>query len=384
MPSSRIILRSQYFVYFGILGLYLPYFNLYCYHLGFSGAQIGYLAGLRSATLVLFPFVWGALADRFLKRKFIYLLCNAAACAAWAGYLMTTAFVPMLLIAVVYGIFYAPLIAFLEAYAMDLLGEDKKAYGRIRVWGSMSFILIVTALGPLIDRYGVAVIVPMILAGSLLQTLFATALPAGPATGKPHAAAAGIRIDWPRVLVFLGCGFLMLVSHGTYYGFFSIHLENLGLSPTFIGVAWAVAVLGEILVMLNSRRLFRWASLEAVLQASFFLAALRWLLLAIFQNPIVILASQILHAFSYGTFHMASILYMDRLTPGPAKTFGQAANNAVTYGLGLMVGFMVNGALFDIWGARDLFLGSSLLALGGGALFRWHQRRQLHASRSAH
>jgi len=384
MPSSRIILRSQYFVYFGILGLYLPYFNLYCYHLGFSGAQIGYLAGARSATLVLFPFVWGALADRFHKRKFIYLLCNAAACGAWAGYLTTTAFVPMLLIAVLYGIFYAPLISFLEAYAMDLLGEDKKAYGRIRVWGSVNFILVVAVMGPLIDRYGIALIVVMILAGSLLQTLLATVLPAGSVMVKPHADAGAVRIDWPRVLVFLTCGFLMLVSHGTYYGFFSIHLENLGLPPTFIGVAWAVAVLAEILVMLNSRRLFKWASLEAVLQASFFLAALRWLILATFQTPLVILASQILHAFSYGTFHMASILYMDRLTPGPAKTFGQAANNAITYGLGLMVGFMVNGALFDIWGARNLFLTSGLLALGGGALFLWHRRRQLHASRRAH
>jgi MFS transporter, PPP family, 3-phenylpropionic acid transporter len=382
MPWSRFILRSQYFVYFGILGLYLPYFNLYCYHLGFSGAQIGIIAGLRSATLVLFPFVWGALADRFRKRKFIYLLCNAAAGVAWAGYLTTTAFGPMLLITIGNGIFYAPLIAFLEAYAMDLLGEDKKAYGRIRVWGSVSFILIVTVLSPLIDRYGIEVIVPMILAGSLLQTLLATALPAGPAAVKPHTALSRGRIDWPRVLVFLGCGFLMLVSHGTYYGFFSIHLENLGRSPTFIGVAWAVAVLAEILVMLNSRRIFQWASLEAVLQASFFLAALRWLLLAIFQTPLVILASQVLHAFSYGTFHMASILYMDRLTPGPAKTFGQAANNAVTYGLGLMVGFMVNGALFDAWGARNLFLASSFLALGGGALFGWHRQRQQRASGS--
>jgi len=384
MPSSRTILRSQYFVYFGILGLYLPYFNLYCYHLGFSGAQIGYLSGVRSATMVLFPFVWGALADRFRKRKLIYLLCNAAACMVWAGYLTTTAFVPMLLIAVVYGIFYAPLISFLEAYAMDLLGDDKNAYGRIRVWGSISFIIIVSVLGPLIDHYGVAVIVPLILAGSLLQMLSAIALPAGSKAATPRDVISRVGIDGPRVLVFLVCGFLMLVSHGTYYGFFSIHLENIGLPPTFIGVAWAVAVLAEILVMINSRRIFRWASLETVLQVSFFLAALRWLLLATFPSPLVILASQTLHAFSYGTFHMASILYMDRLTPGPTKTFGQAANNAITYGLGLMVGFMINGALFDTWGAGHLFLMSSLLAMGGGALFTWHRRRQLHASRHAH
>ena len=374
MPSSRVILRSQYFIYFGILGLYLPYFNLYCYHLGFNGSQIGMLAGLRSATLVLFPFVWGALADRFRRRKSIYLLCNALACVAWAGYLTTTDFRPMLVLAVVHGMFYAPLISFLEAYAMDLLGEDKNTYGRVRVWGSVSFILIVTVLGHVSERYGIAVIVPLILAGALLQTMAAVALPAAPVVRPLVTQSAPIRINWPRTLVFLCCGFLMLVSHGTYYGFFSIHLENLGLPPTYIGIAWAMAVLAEIIVMINSRRLFSWASFESVLLASFFVAALRWLLIAVFTSPAIILGSQILHAFSYGTFHMASILYMDRLTPGPAKTLGQAANNAITYGLGLMIGFMVNGALFDHLGARHLFVMSAGLALAGGILFRWHQQ----------
>jgi len=374
MPSSRVILRSQYFIYFGILGLYLPYFNLYCYHLGFNGSQIGMLAGLRSATLVLFPFVWGALADRFRRRKSIYLLCNVLACVSWAGYLTTTDFGPMLVLAVVHGMFYAPLISFLEAYAMDLLGEDKNTYGRVRVWGSVSFILIVTVLGYVSERYGIAVIVPLILAGALLQTMAAVVLPAAPVMQPLVTQSAAIRISWPRTLVFLCCGFLMLVSHGTYYGFFSIHLENLGLPPTYIGIAWAMAVLAEIVVMINSRRLFSRASFESVLLASFFIAALRWLLLAAFTSPVVILGSQILHAFSYGTFHMASILYMDRLTPGPAKTLGQAANNAITYGLGLMIGFMVNGALFDHLGARHLFVMSAGLALAGGILFRWHQQ----------
>lgn len=376
MASTRLILRTQYFIYFGILGLYLPYFNLYCYHLGFSGAQIGTLSGVRSATLVLFPFVWGALADRYQRRKSIYLFCNMAALAAWCGYLATTAFVPMLVIAVVYGIFFAPLISFLEAYAMDLLGKDKKAYGRVRVWGSVSFILVVTLMGRLIEHFGIGMIVPLILAGAVLQTAAGGLLPPAAAMPPPTTDKALARMPWSRTVVFLVCGFLMLASHGTYYGFFSIHLEDMGLPATTIGIAWAVAVLAEILVMINSKRLFALASLETVLRASFAIAALRWLILALSPHPAVILGSQVLHAFSYGTFHMASILYMDRLTPGPAKTLGQAANNAVTYGLGLMVGFMANGALFDGLGTRWLFGASAVLALCGGALFDWHQRRR--------
>ena len=187
------------------------------------------------------------------------------------------------------------------------------------------------------------------------------------------AGGQGEGIDRRRAAVFLFCGFLMLVSHGTYYAFFSIHLENLGLPSTFIGVAWAVAVAAEIIVMINSDRIFALLPLETVLLLSFAAAVLRWGLLYSCASPIVVLFSQMLHAGTYGTFHMASILYMDRLSPPQAKTLGQAANNAITYGLGLMVGFLLAGALFAPLGAPRLFLFSAVLALVAGGVFRWGQ-----------
>ena len=372
LSSSPLYLRLQYFIYFGVLGVYLPFFNLYCYHLDFTGTQIGLLSGLRSAALVIFPFFWGMLADRFARRKSIYLLCNFLAVLVWSAFLMTRDFTPMLIITGIYGMFYAPLISFLEAYSMDILGEDKKAYGRVRLWGSVSFIIVVTALGPLIDRLGIAIIIPLIMIGGICQTAGAFKLPAMQSETKSLKARLS-RMEWRRAAVFLCCGFLMLVSHGTYYGFFSIHLEKIGLPPTFIGIAWAAAVAAEIAVMFFSGRLFDYASLEKVLLFSFLAAALRWGVLYLSSSPAVILISQVLHACTYGTFHMASILYMDRLTPPDAKTFGQAANNAITYGMGLMVGFLLNGALFEILATRLLFLVSALTALAAGGLFIFGQ-----------
>jgi PPP family 3-phenylpropionic acid transporter len=162
----------------------------------------------------------------------------------------------------------------------------------------------------------------------------------------------------------------MLVSHSAYYGFFSIHLENLGYGNTFIGLAWALASTAEILVMIRSDRIFSRFSIESVLIFSFMAAALRWLILFLAHHAAVILLSQILHAVTYGTFHIGSILYIDRLAPDKAKTLGQAVNNAISYGLGLMVGFFFNGYLYEITGSFTLFIISSQIALFGG-LFFW-------------
>lgn len=366
----RWVLGAQYFLYFGGMGVYLPFFNLYCYRLGFSGLQIGTLSAVRSLVLILFSIVWGVLADRFQSRRPIYMACNFASAGAWGFLLLTADFVWMLAIMIVYSIFYAPLIAFLEAFAMQALGKDKKRYGRLRAWGSLAFIVTVLVLGRLIETYSIKIILSLILAGAWVQALTALAFPRL-AEARRRAFGVGLnRLLRARVLVFLLCGFLMLLSHGAYYAFFSIHLNRLGYDDVFVGLCWAVAVGAEIIVMLFSEPIFGRLRYETVLSLSFAAAVLRWIGLWTTSSASGLLLLQVTHAMSYGTFHMASILYMDSLAPDEAKTTGQAVNNAVSYGLGLMVGFMLSGWLYSRIGSSALFGISGLFALAGGLIFQ--------------
>jgi PPP family 3-phenylpropionic acid transporter len=90
---------------------------------------------------------------------------------------------------------------------------------------------------------------------------------------------------------------------------------------------------------------------------------------------------QVLHAATYGTFHMASILYMDVWVPPDLKTIGQAVNNALTYGLGLMIGFFFSGYLYQAAGPTPMYWTSGLVALGGalvfGAMLRFVPQRSM-------
>lgn len=371
--SFKLVIGSQYFLYFGVMGVFLPYFNLYCYHLKFSGVQIGVLSAIRSIALVLFPLVWGGLADRFHIRRPIYIFCSFISTAIWAFYLYTTDFWEMLFITVFYGIFYSPIISFLEAFTMDVLGTKKKSYGRMRGWGSIAFIMTVLLLGKVIDIYSIEIILILIFLGSLAQALISIKIP-DIQIKKQTSFSSNAKVLFKRpVIVFLFCAFLMLVSHGTYYGFYSIHLENLGYGKTFIGISWALASIAEIIVMINSDIIFRRFSTDNVLFFSFMVAVFRWMALFVATSPAFILFLQILHAVTYGTFHVSSILYIDSLTPDEGKTLGQAVNNAVTYGLGLMVGFFINGYLFETFGTFTLFMISGFIALAGGVLLKCSQ-----------
>ncbi len=374
-PAGRLklLIRAQYFLYFGVMGIYLPYFNLYLYHIKLTGFQIGVLSALRSVLLVLFPVLWGMLAERFQARKAIYVTCNIASAIIWSLYLYTTRFEWLVMITLGYGIFFSPIISFLEAITMDVLGKEKQRYGQTRAWGSIAFIVVVVLVGGVIDAYPVGLILPLILTGGLIQSVVSL--------GAPSVRTARLRgrdrdtgqLMSRKSIVFLICAFLMLLSHGAYYGFFSIHLEKLGFDKTFIGISWAVASAAEIFVMIHSGRLFKRFTLETVMVFSFSIAALRWFLLAFVDSGPVILITQVLHAFTYGAFHMSSILYIDALSSEASKTLGQAVNNAVSYGLGLMAGFFLSGYLYETVGSHGLFITSGGIALSGGVIMKLYQ-----------
>jgi PPP family 3-phenylpropionic acid transporter len=369
--AARRVMSGQYFLYFGVLGMFLPYFNLYCFHLGFSGVEIGILSALRSLLMIIFPVAWGMVADRWQARRPIYILCNFISVAIWSLYIVRDDFRSMFWITLFYGVFFSPIISFMEAFTMDLLGGEKKRYGRVRAWGTSAFIAVVVLLGKLIDAASVDIILLLILGGGFLQAIFSLMVPR---SARSSSLGMGVDTAFLRrrgMLVFLGSAFLMLVSHGAYYGFFSIHLEGLGYGKTFIGAAWALASGAEILVMLQSDRIFRRFTLENVLLFSLAVAACRWAVLYQARSPGLILASQLLHAMTYAAFHIAGLLYVDRLTPDGAKTLGQAVNNAVTYGLGMMVGFFLSGWFYDALGPFPLFLASAVIAAAGGILFLW-------------
>lgn len=373
MNTDTRAIRIQYFLYFGAMGVYLPYFNLYCRDIGFSGFQIGGLSAIRAVVLIIFSLLWGFLADRKGLRRPIYILCSVASTVLWTLFLLTTDFGFMVAIMVIYGAFYAPIIAFLEAFAMDVLGSAKNRYGRTRAWGSVAFISVVLVLGQLIDRYSVRIVIVLVLIISAAQALSAAAMPkmARQRQAQPHDA---VELFTGPTAIFLLCAFLMLVSHGAYYGFFSIHLAEMGYGGTYIGMCWALASTAEVVVMINSTRLFARFSFKRVLAISFAAATLRWGILYAATSPAIILASQLLHAVTYGAFHMAGILYMDQLAPAADKTLGQALNNAVTYGLGLTVGFFVSGALYEAGNSGPLFLFSAGASLAGGILFVGYHR----------
>lgn len=365
MRSTRLlsVFAAFYFLYFGVFGLYLPYFPLYLKSLRLSPAQIGIVLALSQVSRFLFPAFWGIWADRIGHRKPFILFSLVGSAAAFALFYRVDGFPAAAAVMALYGFLLVPAIPLVEAVVQDEAEREGFSYGRVRMWGSVGFIVLSLGFGRILDRAPIESVLAGILGLSILNILPGLLLPRG---AEPHPQPRpSLRRELRRgeVIFFLAATTLMQASHGAYYAYFSIHLDRLGYSRSGIGGLWTLSVAAEVLLMLASGSLVRRIGAPRLLAACLAVAALRWGLLAGLASLPALLFAQLLHAFSFGLFHVAAVGHTHRIFPPALRSSGQSLYSALTYGLGNLVGVFGSAALVSRVGIPGLFALSGSLAL---------------------
>jgi PPP family 3-phenylpropionic acid transporter len=364
MPYWR--LSAFYFFYFAALGTLMPYWGLYLQSLGFDAFAIGSLMAIIMATKVVAPNVWGWLGDHLGHRMLLVRLASLLSLISLLGMFGANGFVQIALVMVFYSFFWNASLPQFEAVVFNHLGNDADRYSRLRLWGSVGFILTVIMVGWLVDRRGTEVVLPALVAvfgGILLSSLLVADQGREAQEVQPSILAV---LKEPHILAFFTAVFLMQMSHGPYYAFFSIYLQEYDYSKSDIGLLWSMGVIAEVLLFLFMHRLLRrWRS-AAILRISLMLAALRWLLIGWFPDQVpVLVVAQLLHAASFGSFHASAIHMVHEYFRGRHQGRGQALYASLSFGAGGALGTFISGMIWEQWGAPFAYTMASATALLG-------------------
>jgi len=361
-------LSLYYLASFAVLGVYIPYFNLYLAALGFSGLQIGMLNLLLPLTMVLMPAPGGMLADRLGRRRGLVIASGLLSLAAFTLMLAARTFAAAALVIAAYAALRAPALPLVEATAMEVSAAGGPPYGRMRAWGSLAFIVTALAAGPLVGSMGERVALHLMILLLAFQVLAAVLLPAETPRPRPAGGASdlGRFLRRPAVLYFLLASILIQAAHGPYYVFYSIHLKACGYSPRAIGVLWGLSVACEIVAMLLMPRILGRCGTLPVLGAAALLAAVRFSICALSAAPGAMIVAQSLHAATYAAFHVAAVTHTHHLFGPERRASGQAIYVSAAYGIGNILGMLSSGVLFDRTSMSVLFAGAAVVALAAG------------------
>jgi PPP family 3-phenylpropionic acid transporter len=275
----------------------------------------------------------------------------------------------MLPVVAVFAFFHAGPLPLAEGAVWDLVRNQGVHYGRLRLWGSLGFIVTAVGLGPVLEEIGTGHLLDFLVALLAAVAVLTWWLPEPERHAqRPQRGSLRAMLVQRPVWGFFAATFLMKASHGAYYGFFSILLREAGYSGLSIGLLWGLGVVAEVVVFVFTDQLLRRLGVRPVLVGSLLLATLRWAVIGSTGWLPLLLAAQLLHAATFATFHAAAAQHTHDLVPPALRSSGFALYSSLAFGFGGGVGALLSGMLWEPLGGLGTFWVAAALALAGVAV----------------
>ena len=365
-------LSSLYFFYYSVVGTLLPYWGLYLKSLDYSYRQIGYVGAMLLVTRIVAPNIWSAIASHSGQALKVMRIGCFLAVSTFSALLFVESFWWVLFFVGLFSFFWSAVLPQFESMTLDYLGQHAHHYSRVRLWGSVGFIVAVIGLGSFLDGREPSVI-PVTIFILLLSIWGCSLFLPGYIQSRLQEGPSILSIILqPRVIAFLSAGFLLHFSHGAYYTFFSVYLKGMGYSASFIGWCWALGVIAEIILFLVIHRILLSYNLRSIFAFALVITTVRWWLTACYaDNVTVLLFAQLLHAFSFGAAHSVAMQWVRQHFAGRFQPRGQALYSATGFGAGGAAGALVSGLFWDFSPILAFAISAFASAIALLVVWRW-------------
>lgn len=352
LQSTRWLALS-YFTYFFSYGIFLPFWGVWLKGEGIAPETIGMLlgAGLVArflGSLLIAPRVKDP-SHLVSALRLLALLTLAFA----VGFCFGNGWGWLMLVIAGFNLFFSPLVPLTDALAATWQKQIRMDYGRVRLWGSLAFVIGSALTGQLVAVWGHNAILYSLIFSVLAMLLGMLLKPSVMPQGEVRTHSGAERSLWALlkegpVWRFLLCVTLLQGAHAGYYSFGSIYWQEAGYSASTIGYLWSLGVVAEVIIFASSNVLFRRWNARNLLLLSACCGVLRWSLMAYSTELGWLLLIQILHCGTFTVCHLAAMRFI-AARQGQEVIRLQAVYSALAMGGGIAVMTVIAGFLFEHW-----------------------------------
>jgi len=351
--NISILLSLFYFFYFAIIGVYIIFMPKILSMSGYEASEIGII--FATAPLIKFMIPFAFTKGLKLNKTTFNIALVVMLVSAISFYFSIDNFYELILSNIGFGIGLSLILPYVEVISLESIGKER--YGKVRLFGSVGFVLVALVLVKFLSSVNVAIAYLVGLSLLTAMSAFLISKDIKHIDKKDEEIQNDINLlsDWR---LWLGLT-LMQVSFGSFYNFFTIYETDFGVSLDVTIYLWSFGVLAEIFMLYHQGRFLK-GNLLFLLQLTTFLTAIRWFLVFMFpQNLTTLFFTQSLHAFSFALFHSSAISYL--YSRYKNKSLAQQFFSGITYGLGGFCGALVAGYIYEVYPSY-LFLSSSFIA----------------------
>lgn len=370
--AMAVRVSAMFAAIFFVTGNFVPYLPVWLAWRELTAREIAIISACPLFVRVLVTPAIAFAADRSADHRRFLIMLAWAAVASQLLLAQMRGFYPILLTSVLVALAWTSIMPLAEAIAVKGMHRVRLDYGRMRLWGSISFSVAALAGGWLIERTDPAAIFWLLIGGSVWLAATAHALaepapaagPRAPRGGRPKAREVAGLLASQQFLLFLLAAGAIQAAHAVFYTFGTLHWNALGISTLVAGLLWTVGIAAEILIFAYSAALIRRVGPSALLVIAAAGAVTRWTAMA-FDPPVWLLFFlQALHGLTFGATHVGAIHFLARRIPERQGGTAQALYAAVTSGVLLGGTTLLVGPLYAEFGGGAYFAMAALAALG--------------------
>jgi PPP family 3-phenylpropionic acid transporter len=376
MANARSPLRIYYFTFYASMAVYLPYFPSWLREHGIQGLAMSTLMALLPIMNVFGPPGFGLLADSLGLRGRLLRWAATGAAVSFVPLLVYAYVAPDLSFAVVFAtclgfaFFRTPMNLMADVVALEQ-GDD---FSRLRLWGSVGFMLAVPVVGHYLDLSLIWALPALMVA--LLWMAQVTTLWMPDQAKVPKRAVLNdvwLVLRERTFVVFIVAAGLGQAAHVGYDMTLSMHLSDLGMSGSAVGWAWAIATASEVGIMAYAPRVLSKKNAPGLLLVALLVQGLRWCLMSVVNDPAWLLSGQCLHAISFGLRWVACMQIVSALGQRVGALATVQGLHLTATSMGSVLGMFLAGYLYEVKGGNWVFAvsaGLAFFAAGFGWLFR--------------
>ncbi len=363
--ASRVSIA--YCCIFAFAGISVPYFPLWLQFKGLSEFEIGVVL---SAPVILRVLIAGPIvsfADSRPDRANFTIALYIASALSMVLYILGGGFWWILAITLLMTFFFNPVVPLVDAIAMSGVRRFGANYGRIRISGSVIFIVANLAGGYyLLDApadYILFALIVVLAIGSLLMLALPKIGKRRQSTGKLMEQFSFYRmLKMPRFMLVLLAAGILQASHALFYSFGSIYWQSLGYDGLTIGILWGIGVAAEIVLFQWGKWLIDNIGAITLLVIGGVAAVARWTFFPFDPGLGGYLALQLLHGLTFGAVHIATMYFIMESVPEERLASAQGVGFAVS-GLTSAMAVFAGGYIFQAIGASGFWVMAMLAAL---------------------
>lgn len=368
-----------YAISYSGLGVLVPFLPVWMAHRGLGPVEISIVLATGQLVRIFGNTGFGRLADYLGERRRVLMGLTVASFLSFLVLVPAQGFSAILIGYFIASLFYPAQVALTENLGVLAAYQRGYDYGRVRLWGSVTFIGGTLAVGGLMPMAGPEGVLWLILAMLGLTAATAWLLPdVRPDRGQRRHGTLRAFLTNPVFLLFLGANAFVQSSHAAYYTFSTLHWRAAGLDDLTIGIIWSEGVLAEILLFaISSRFVHRLRPTQLILIGALG-GILRWGVLASTADVWALLAVNWLHAASFAFAHLGAMHFIPRAIPEGMTATAQGLYASLGISVAVAAATFAMGPLYASIGGLifAVMAGFCLLSAGFGLALdrRWDGR----------